>query len=90
MHDCPGVTGARTELEDRVEGLIELLHEVSDIPVAVGFGVSSAKQVCLERCSRIRDLPLVNCTVNNMASHAWYCTMNTPYTLLPSLHAWVC
>ena len=40
-----GVTGARASMEDRVEGLIELLHSVSDKAVAVGFGVSTPAQV---------------------------------------------
>jgi tryptophan synthase alpha subunit len=39
-----GVTGQRTKTESRVEGLIELLHSVTDKPVAVGFGVSGPEQ----------------------------------------------
>jgi hypothetical protein len=39
-----GVTGQRTKTESRVEGLIELLHGVTDKPVAVGFGVSGPEQ----------------------------------------------
>ena len=35
-------------MEDRVEGLIERLHEVSEMPVAVGFGVSGPEQVVLQ------------------------------------------
>ena len=42
---CTGVTGSRAQVEDRVEGLIDALHEASDKPVAVGFGVSGPKQV---------------------------------------------
>lgn len=39
-----GVTGARTEVADRVEGLVSKLKGVTDKPVAVGFGVSEASQ----------------------------------------------
>lgn len=39
-----GVTGSRAKIEDRVQGLIEFLHSVSDKPVAVGFGVSTPEQ----------------------------------------------
>ncbi|GBF90913.1 tryptophan synthase alpha chain [Raphidocelis subcapitata] len=35
-----GVTGAQERVQARVEGLIELLHSVTDKSVAVGFGVS--------------------------------------------------
>lgn len=42
-----GVTGSRAKIEDRVQGLIEFLHSVSDKPVAVGFGVSTPEQVCV-------------------------------------------
>jgi tryptophan synthase alpha chain len=36
-----GVTGARANVETRVEQLVEMLHSVTDKSVAVGFGVSS-------------------------------------------------
>lgn len=39
------MTGQRTSNSSRVEGLIELLHSVTDKPVAVGFGVSGPEQV---------------------------------------------
>lgn len=35
-----GVTGARTELSDTVEGLIGKLKALTDVPVCVGFGIS--------------------------------------------------
>jgi tryptophan synthase alpha chain len=43
-----GVTGTRTGVESRVDGLVHMLHEVTDKSVCVGFGVSgpeSAKQI---------------------------------------------
>lgn len=40
-----GVTGQRTSMESRVEGLIDQLHSITDKAVAVGFGVSGPEQV---------------------------------------------
>jgi tryptophan synthase alpha chain len=40
-----GVTGARTELSDDASRLVARVREVSDLPVAVGFGISTAEQV---------------------------------------------
>lgn len=39
-----GVTGIKTTMESRVEGLLQQLHEVTDKSVAVGFGVSRPEQ----------------------------------------------
>jgi tryptophan synthase alpha chain len=39
-----GVTGARVEMEARVEGLVSSLKAATDKSVAVGFGVSSPEQ----------------------------------------------
>ena len=40
-----GVTGERSRMETRVEGLVKKLKESSPVPVAVGFGISGAEQV---------------------------------------------
>jgi tryptophan synthase alpha chain len=40
-----GVTGARTDLSNEVEDLVTRVRAVSDLPVAVGFGISNAEQV---------------------------------------------
>jgi len=40
-----GVTGARDEIPRDAEVLVKRVRAVSDLPVAVGFGVSTAKQV---------------------------------------------
>jgi Tryptophan synthase alpha chain len=46
-----GVTGARADVNQVVEGLIATLHSFTDKPVAVGFGVSGPAQVRLRfRC----------------------------------------
>ncbi len=40
-----GVTGARTELSSEAENLVERLRQLTDLPIAVGFGISNAAQV---------------------------------------------
>jgi tryptophan synthase alpha chain len=40
-----GVTGARDEMTRDAETLVKRVQSVSDLPVAVGFGVSTAEQV---------------------------------------------
>jgi tryptophan synthase alpha chain len=40
-----GVTGTRTEVSSDAERLVERVRKVSDLPVAVGFGISTAEQV---------------------------------------------
>jgi len=39
-----GVTGVRTEINTGVEAMIQQVKEVSDIPCAIGFGISSPEQ----------------------------------------------
>jgi len=40
-----GVTGTRDEVSVEAERLVARMREVSDLPVAVGFGISNAQQV---------------------------------------------
>ena len=40
-----GVTGERSRMESRVEGLVQQLKQISPVPVAVGFGISGPEQV---------------------------------------------
>ena len=40
-----GVTGERSTMENRVEGLVQALKQTSPVPVAVGFGISGVDQV---------------------------------------------
>jgi tryptophan synthase alpha chain len=40
-----GVTGARLDVSMDAERLVKRVREVSDLPVAVGFGISNAEQV---------------------------------------------
>jgi tryptophan synthase alpha chain len=40
-----GVTGAREEMEDAAEALVRRVRDCTDLPVAVGFGVTTAQHV---------------------------------------------
>jgi tryptophan synthase alpha chain len=40
-----GVTGARDEMTEDAEALVKRVRSVSNLPVAVGFGISTAEQV---------------------------------------------
>jgi tryptophan synthase alpha chain len=40
-----GVTGARTALSNDAENLVKRLRQFTDLPIAVGFGISNAGQV---------------------------------------------
>ena len=40
-----GVTGARSEMTHEAKALVKRVRSVSDLPVAVGFGVSTPEQV---------------------------------------------
>ncbi|HKR02888.1 MAG TPA: tryptophan synthase subunit alpha [Pyrinomonadaceae bacterium] len=40
-----GVTGARERMSEDSERLVKRVREVSDLPVAVGFGISNSRQV---------------------------------------------
>jgi len=42
-----GVTGARAELASDIAGHVSVLRECTDLPIAVGFGVSSGEQAGL-------------------------------------------
>jgi len=52
-----GVTGARAEVSQEAAKLVARVREVSDLPVAVGFGISSASQV--EEVWRYADAAVV-------------------------------
>lgn len=40
-----GVTGARTHLSNDAESLVKRLRRFTDLPIAVGFGISNAEQI---------------------------------------------
>lgn len=39
-----GVTGVRTEITSDIGGMVKLVREVTDLPVAIGFGISTPEQ----------------------------------------------
>ncbi|MCR5147984.1 MAG: tryptophan synthase subunit alpha [Eubacterium sp.] len=39
-----GVTGVRTEIKTDVKAIIESIREVTDVPAAIGFGISTPEQ----------------------------------------------
>jgi tryptophan synthase alpha chain len=41
-----GVTGPRDEMARDAEVLVKRVRSVSDLPIAVGFGISTAEQIC--------------------------------------------
>jgi tryptophan synthase alpha chain len=41
-----GVTGERDEMTRDAEALVKRVRSISNLPVAVGFGISTAEQVC--------------------------------------------
>lgn len=68
-----GVTGAREQVGDRVEQLVKLVRSKSDLPVAVGFGISTAEHVA--RVATYADgavigSALVNATADGPAESA--------------------
>ncbi len=48
-----GVTGARTDITGDLDGLVQRVRRVTDLPVAVGFGIQSADQV--RQVGRVAD-----------------------------------
>jgi tryptophan synthase alpha chain len=56
-----GVTGARGEVSDEAEQLVKRVRAVSDLPVAVGFGISTREQV--EEVWRYADAAVVGSAI---------------------------
>lgn len=52
-----GVTGERTSLSDSIEPLVHSMRTLTDLPIAVGFGVSTAVHVA--EVTRIADAAVV-------------------------------
>ncbi|GIW05858.1 MAG: tryptophan synthase alpha chain [Dehalococcoidia bacterium] len=56
-----GVTGARRELPPELPGFIARVRAVTDLPIAVGFGVSTSEHV--EQVGQLADLAIVGSAV---------------------------
>jgi tryptophan synthase alpha chain len=66
-----GVTGARGEIADDAQALVKRVRKVSNLPVAVGFGISTAEQVC--QVWRFADAAVVGSAIvreiENLSGH---------------------
>lgn len=56
-----GVTGMRSEIKTDLEGIISDILDVSDVPVAVGFGINTPQQA--EDISKIADGVIVGSAI---------------------------
>lgn len=56
-----GVTGARSEMPHDAEPLVKRVRAVSDLPIAVGFGISTAEQV--RQVWRFADAAVIGSTI---------------------------
>lgn len=67
-----GVTGVRSEIGTGVEEMIQLVKEVSDIPCAIGFGISTPEQAA--KMAAISDGVIVgSAIVKIVAEHGKDC-----------------
>lgn len=70
-----GVTGVRNEITTDISAMIKLVREVSDIPIAIGFGISTKEQA--KQMSKLADGVIVGSAIvklceryaNNSISH---------------------
>lgn len=63
-----GVTGQRSELGENVRDMVKSIREVTDIPVAVGFGVSAPAQA-QEICKYADGVIVGSAIVNIIGEH---------------------
>jgi tryptophan synthase alpha chain len=64
-----GVTGAREDINESAESLVRRIRDVTELPVAVGFGISTAAQV--RQVWRYADAAVVgSAIVDQIAQHA--------------------
>ncbi len=56
-----GVTGVRSEIKTDLEEIIVEIRNVTDVPVAVGFGINTPKQA--ENISKIADGVIVGSAI---------------------------
>ena len=56
-----GVTGVRSEITTDIDAIVKNIREVTDTPVAIGFGISTPKQA--EKYSRIADGVIVGSAI---------------------------
>lgn len=56
-----GVTGVRTEITTDLNAIVDLIKEVTDVPTAIGFGISTPEQA--EKYSKIADGVIVGSAI---------------------------
>lgn len=61
-----GVTGVRSEITSDIGGMVALVREVTDIPVAIGFGIATPKQA--EDMARFGDGVIVGSAIVKMVA----------------------
>ena len=67
-----GVTGVRSKITTDIAGMVELVREASNIPVAVGFGISTPEQAA--RMAAVSDGAIVgSAIVRIVAEHGEGC-----------------
>lgn len=72
-----GVTGVRTEIKTDIGEMIGIVREVSDIPCAVGFGVSTPEQAA--KMAKLSDGAIVGSAIMKIvAEHGTNCV---PYVI---------
>jgi tryptophan synthase alpha chain len=63
-----GVTGARQEMAAGVEDAVSRIRKISDVPVCVGFGISTPEQV--SEIGRFADGAVVGSAIVNLIEAA--------------------
>jgi tryptophan synthase alpha chain len=61
-----GVTGVRSEITSDIDGMVALVREVTDIPVAIGFGIATPEQA--EAMGRKADGVIVGSAIVRMVA----------------------
>ncbi len=56
-----GVTGVRSEITTDIDAIVKVIREVTDTPVAIGFGISTTEQA--EKYSKIADGVIVGSAI---------------------------
>ncbi len=56
-----GVTGIRSEIKTDVQSIVDIIRSVTDVPVAVGFGINTKEQV--EEYTRIADGAIIGSAI---------------------------
>lgn len=78
-----GVTGMRSNIATDIEGIVEAIKAVTDIPVAVGFGINNQEQV--KYFSTLVDGVIVGSAIVNLIKEYGYDAHKPLYDYVRSL-----